>query len=77
MIVLIHLYQRTVSPMLGQCCRFEPSCSHYGAEAFRLHGFWRGALLTIWRIMRCNPFCRGGFDPVPRPGQPLFHTGEK
>lgn len=77
MIALIHLYQRTVSPLLGPCCRFEPHCSLYGEQAFRIHGFWRGILLTVWRVMRCNPFCRGGFDPVPPRGTPLFHLGEK
>ena len=64
-LLLIRLYQLTLSPYIGQCCRFTPSCSRYSAEAFRIHGFRRGMMLTICRIMRCNPWCRGGFDPVP------------
>lgn len=65
LIQLIRLYQKTVSPWLGAVCRFEPSCSHYGVEALQKHGFWKGSLLTVWRIMRCQPFCKGGYDPVP------------
>lgn len=61
----IHIYQMTVAPYLPDCCRFTPTCSHYGEEAIRVHGFWRGSWLTLWRILRCQPFCRGGYDPVP------------
>ena len=64
-LLLIRLYQLTLSPYIGQCCRFTPSCSRYSAEAFRIHGFWRGMGLTIYRLLRCQPFCRGGYDPVP------------
>ncbi|MBE6381138.1 MAG: membrane protein insertion efficiency factor YidD [Lentisphaerae bacterium] len=64
-LLLIKIYQLTLSPFIGQCCRFEPSCSRYSAEAFRTHGFWRGLILTVYRIIRCNPWCKGGFDPVP------------
>ena len=67
-IALIRVYQKTISPWLPCCCRFEPSCSHYGAEAFRKRGFLAGLILTIWRVMRCQPFCRGGYDPVPDKG---------
>nr|WP_254872310.1 membrane protein insertion efficiency factor YidD [Victivallis sp. Marseille-Q1083] len=70
---MIYLYQRIVSPWLPGCCRFTPTCSHYGAEALKQHGFWRGSLLTLWRLLRCQPFCRGGYDPVPpkkRAGNP-------
>ena len=63
--LLIRVYQLTLSPLLGNCCRFEPTCSHYGAEAIRRHGLIRGGLLAAWRVLRCNPFCRGGYDPVP------------
>ncbi len=63
--LLIRVYQVTLSPLLGKCCRFEPSCSHYAMEAIRRHGFLRGAALGAWRLLRCNPFCRGGYDPVP------------
>ena len=67
-IALIRIYQKMISPWLPCCCRFEPSCSHYGAEAFRKRGFLAGLILTIWRVMRCQPFCRGGYDPVPDKG---------
>ncbi len=61
----IRLYQRLLSPLLGQNCRFHPSCSQYAIEALRLHGLVVGAGLATWRILRCQPFCRGGHDPVP------------
>ena len=64
-ILLIRVYQKLISPLLPPCCRFEPSCSRYAAEAFLIHGFWKGAFLTIWRLARCQPFCKGGYDPVP------------
>jgi len=63
--LLIRVYQLTLSPLLGNCCRFEPTCSHYAAEAIRRHGLIRGGLLAAWRVLRCNPFGRGGYDPVP------------
>jgi hypothetical protein len=65
---LIRAYQLTVGRMLGAIgpiCRFEPSCSRYTMEAIRRHGFLKGSLLGGWRVLRCNPFCRGGHDPVP------------
>ena len=64
-LLLIRIYQLTLSPYIGKCCRFTPSCSRYSAEAFKVHGFWRGMFLTAYRILRCQPFCRGGYDPVP------------
>ena len=67
LIGIIRLYQRAISPWLPDCCRFEPTCSHYAIEALRVHGALRGSLLTVWRLLRCQPFCRGGFDPVPPP----------
>ena len=63
MIALVRLYQLLLSPLLGRNCRFEPSCSQYFILAVRKHGALRGALLGAWRILRCNPFCRGGYDP--------------
>ncbi|MBL7648075.1 MAG: membrane protein insertion efficiency factor YidD [Candidatus Hydrogenedentes bacterium] len=62
---IIRLYQRWLSPWLGQNCRFYPSCSQYAIDALRTHGVVYGLLLGAWRILRCNPFCRGGHDPVP------------
>jgi uncharacterized protein len=64
-IALIKLYQFTLSPVFGRHCRFQPTCSWYALEAYRTHGALRGTLLTGWRIVRCNPFGRGGLDPVP------------
>ena len=67
-IFLIRIYQKTISPWIPCRCRFEPSCSHYGLEAFKKRGFIDGLILTTWRLMRCQPFCRGGYDPVPDRG---------
>jgi putative membrane protein insertion efficiency factor len=65
LIRLITLYRRYVSPLLGQRCRFYPSCSAYGLEAVREHGALRGSWLAVRRIGRCHPFHPGGYDPVP------------
>lgn len=61
----IRLYQRFLSPLLGQHCRFYPSCSQYAVEAIETHGVLKGVALGMWRILRCQPFCKGGHDPVP------------
>ena len=66
---LIRLYQKVISPLRRRpCCRFTPSCSAYGIEAYRKRGFFAGTVLTVSRIARCNPFCAGGYDPVPEKG---------
>ena len=65
MIWLIRLYQKFISPIKPACCRFTPSCSQYALEAFTKRGFFVGFGLTVWRILRCNPFSKGGHDPVP------------
>ena len=65
MIAFIRAYQILLSPLLGNNCRFHPSCSQYTLEAIRKHGSLRGGYLGIRRIIRCNPFNAGGFDPVP------------
>lgn len=62
---LIRIYQFTISPILPSSCRFQPTCSHYGYEAFKKHGFFKGFILTARRIGRCHPFNPGGYDPVP------------
>lgn len=63
---IIKAYRFLLSPLLGaDKCRFTPSCSEYGLEALEIHGSVKGLGLTIWRILRCQPLCRGGFDPVP------------
>ncbi|MCP3968156.1 MAG: membrane protein insertion efficiency factor YidD [Lentisphaerae bacterium] len=64
-ILVIKAYQQAISPWFPRCCRFEPSCSEYALQAFRIHGLFKGLALTVWRLMRCQPFCRGGNDPVP------------
>ena len=74
LILLIKVYQKTLSPLTPACCRFYPSCSNYALEALRLHGFMRGTVLTVWRIVRCNPWCPGGYDPVPPPKSGKNHN---
>ena len=64
-ILLIQAYQWLISPLLPPSCRFTPSCSHYGIEALQKHGLIRGIYLTISRILRCHPWSKGGYDPVP------------
>lgn len=63
---LIRFYQRYISPLMLPVCRFYPSCSHYAVESIETHGAWRGFLYAAWRVLRCNPFVPGGYDPVPR-----------
>lgn len=65
LLALIRGYQLTLSPYIGQHCRFTPSCSRYAAEAIELHGPARGTWLAIKRLGRCHPLCAGGIDPVP------------
>jgi hypothetical protein len=60
---LVRLYQWTLSPIFGRQCRFQPTCSHYMIQAVEKYGAARGVLKGLWRILRCNPFCRGGYDP--------------
>ncbi|MBT8338564.1 MAG: membrane protein insertion efficiency factor YidD [Desulfatitalea sp.] len=62
---MIYAYQLILSPIFGGCCRFQPSCSRYAAEAIRRFGVVRGCWLAIKRVLRCNPWCMGGYDPVP------------
>ncbi|MBQ3775246.1 MAG: membrane protein insertion efficiency factor YidD [Ruminobacter sp.] len=63
---LINLYQKTLSHIIGNQCRFYPSCSEYTKQAIIIHGFFLGCILGAYRILRCNPLCKGGFDPVPK-----------
>jgi putative membrane protein insertion efficiency factor len=60
----IRAYQRLISPALGQRCRYYPSCSEYAVQAIGTFGILRGLILAAWRLLRCNPFSHGGFDPV-------------
>ncbi|MBR7071832.1 MAG: membrane protein insertion efficiency factor YidD [Clostridia bacterium] len=65
LIQLIRWYQRGISPRKISCCRFTPTCSSYAIEAIEVHGCFKGIALSVWRILRCHPFCKGGYDPVP------------
>ena len=65
LIGIIKFYRRFISPLKKPCCRFYPTCSQYAIEAIQKYGVGKGILLAIWRILRCNPFSRGGYDPVP------------
>jgi len=60
----IWLYQKAISPYLGQNCRYFPSCSFYAKEAIQKYGVCKGSFIALKRILRCHPFCQGGFDPV-------------
>ncbi|HOJ50732.1 MAG TPA: membrane protein insertion efficiency factor YidD [Spirochaetota bacterium] len=64
-IIIIKFYQKILSPLLGNNCRFYPTCSNYAIESFSKHNFIKAFLLSIFRILRCNPYSKGGYDPVP------------
>ena len=66
LILLIDIYKLVLSPFIGNQCRFYPTCSTYAREAIQVHGAFIGAVMSFWRILRCNPMSRGGYDPVPR-----------
>lgn len=65
----VRTYQWTIRPLIGANCRFHPSCSDYAIEALHIHGAFRGSALAARRILRCNPWHEGGFDPVPGSGR--------
>ena len=65
LITLINVYKRYISPYKGTKCPYFPSCSDYAITAIKRHGAFKGFLLSLWRIMRCNPFSKGGVDEVP------------
>jgi putative membrane protein insertion efficiency factor len=71
LLALVWVYRRLLSPvhraLVGPACRFEPTCSVYAEEALQAHGAWRGSVLALRRLLRCQPFSRGGIDPVPVP----------
>jgi putative membrane protein insertion efficiency factor len=69
LIAPIRFYKKHISPALGHHCRFTPTCSEYAMEAVRTHGCIKGLLLSEWRILRCNPFGKWGYDPVPEAGK--------
>ncbi|MGE5797239.1 MAG: membrane protein insertion efficiency factor YidD [Ignavibacteria bacterium] len=63
-IFLIKFYQMIISPLFPSVCRFTPSCSEYAIQAYNKYGVFKGTVKTVWRILRCNPFSKGGYDPV-------------
>ena len=65
MIRMIRFYQKYLSPLKSMKCPYYPTCSQYGLEAIQKYGAVKGGLLALWRILRCNPFSKGGYDPVP------------
>lgn len=67
MTILLRVYKQAVSPWLPASCRYVPTCSEYAAEAVARHGLLHGTALACWRVLRCSPFAKGGFDPVPKP----------
>ncbi len=68
LIGLIHIYQKIPGPW-HQACRHVPTCSHYAEEAITIHGIYKGSILTVKRILRCNPLGSSGYDPVPQKGK--------
>ena len=62
----VKFYRRFISPLLPPACRFQPTCSQYCLDAVEEWGIIRGSALTLWRILRCNPWSKGGYDPVPQ-----------
>ena len=73
MVLLIRIYQLTLSPLLGQHCRFHPSCSTYAIEALETHGIFKGSWLALRRLGKCHPLHPGGFDPVPPNDTKMVH----
>jgi uncharacterized protein len=71
----IRVYQRVISPALPRRCRYHPSCSQYAVQAIDAYGILRGSVLAAWRLLRCNPFSLGGYDPVS--GQTLFRRAPR
>lgn len=65
LLALIKFYRFAISPHTAPSCKYTPTCSQYGLEAIERFGALKGSALTIWRILRCNPFSKGGYDPVP------------
>ena len=72
LLVPIRLYQRAISPLLPARCKYHPTCSAYAVQAVEAHGILRGAVIAGWRLLRCNPWSHGGYDPVS--AQTLFRS---
>ena len=65
MLAILHFYRKRISPLFPPQCRYYPTCSSYALEAIEVHGALKGGLLALWRLLRCNPLSKGGYDPVP------------
>lgn len=65
LLFLIHFYQNAISPYKKPCCKYYPTCSNYAVQAIERFGAFKGFFLALYRVLRCNPFSRGGYDPVP------------
>jgi putative membrane protein insertion efficiency factor len=74
MIIPIRFYKYSISPLLPNSCRHIPSCSEYAMESLKVHGIFRGSVLAIWRILRCNPWGTHGYDPVPPAKKGMFNS---
>ena len=77
LLALIRVYQRGISPLTPPSCKYLPTCSEYAREAIEQHGAARGGLMGLWRLLRCNPWSRGGYDPVPLDGSRRFACRHK
>ena len=74
---LVRGYKRYLSPVLPPSCRYQPTCSEYAAEAIERYPIWRGLGMALWRLLRCHPLVRGGFDPVPLPDSALSRSRQQ
>ena len=76
LLFLIRFYQKAISPLFPPCCRFVPTCSQYALEAVTKYGALKGGKMAIRRILRCHPFSKGGYDPVPQPYEAIIRRDE-
>nr|WP_279550090.1 membrane protein insertion efficiency factor YidD [Leucobacter weissii] len=76
-IAVMLVYRAVISPLYGQVCRYYPSCSRYACDAFQRQGFVAGVVLTVWRLIRCNPLTRGGVDDAPERKHPKFSVNSR
>lgn len=76
LVLPIRFYQQCLSPLMPPACRFVPTCSEYAVVAITRHGACKGSVLAVWRILRCHPFSRGGYDPVP-PARHQSHLAQE